>query len=183
MPTAGGPPTVIADSLLTPEIVAWGADDVIYRGVNSGPITVARCTVRDCRHPEPFTLLDSARGETGHIHPQLLPNGSALLFQVEFADGSRKVAIQDKDARTHAVLMEGVRAMFVLTGHLLYSTLDGKLWLVPFNLATRSLAGDPVLVAGTLPQSIVGPVDFAVSRSGTLVYSEERGTANENWCG
>ncbi len=176
MPTAGGPPTVLADSLLAPEAVAWGADDVIYRGANSGPLTVMRCTVRDCRHPEPFTSLDSVHGETSHMHPQLLADGRALLFQAEFADGARKIAIQDTDARTHTVLMDGVRAVFVSTGHLLYSTLDGRLWIVPFNLAQRSLAGEPVLVADNLPQSIIGPVDFAVSRSGTLVYSEERGT-------
>ena len=177
MPVAGGPPTVIVDSLFAPETVAWGADDAIYRGVNNGPLIVSRCSIRDCRHPEPFTSLDSARGETAHFHPQLLADGSALLFQVELADGSRKIGVQATNARAHTLLMDGVRAIGISTGQLLYSTMDGKLWIVPFNASTHTLAGEPVLVAENLPQSIVGPVDFAVSRSGTLVYSEERGTS------
>ncbi|HXG70215.1 MAG TPA: protein kinase [Gemmatimonadaceae bacterium] len=177
MPVAGGPPTVIVDSLFAPETVAWGADGTIYRGVNNGPLIVTRCSIRDCRNPEPFTSLDSARGETAHFHPQLLPDGSALLFQAELANGSRKIAIQATNARTHTLLMDGVRAIGISTGQLLYSTMDGKLWIVPFDAGTRTLAGEPVLVAENLPQSIVGPVDFVVSRSGTLVYSEERGTS------
>ncbi len=176
MPTAGGPPTVIADSLLMPEAVAWGPDDVIYRGANSGRLTITRCTARDCRHPVPFTRLDSAAGETSHLHPHLLSDGSALLFETDFADGSRKIAIQEANASTHSLLMDGIRAVYATSGHLLYSTRDGKLWLVPFDAAKRALQGEPVLVADHLTQSIVGPVDFAVSRSGTLIYSEERGS-------
>ena len=176
MPIAGGPPTVIADSLVGPEAVAWGADDVIYRGASSGQLTITRCTARDCRNPVPFTRLDSAAGETVHLHPNLLRDGSALLFETEFADGSRKIAIQEANASTHTLLMNGIRAVYAASGHLLYSTRDGKLWLVPFDAAKRTLQGEPVLVADNLSQSIVGPVDFAVSRSGTLVYSEERGS-------
>ncbi len=177
MPAAGGPPTVIADSLFVPEAVAWGSDDRIFRGANDGPLLITRCSLRDCRKPEAFTSLDSATGETSHMHPELLPDGSALLFQVENADGSRKIAIQATNARTHTLLMDGIRAIGLTTGQLLYSTNDGKLWVVPFDARTRTLAGDPKLVAEHLPPSNVGPVDFAVSRSGTLVYSEERGSS------
>ena len=177
MPAAGGPPTVIADSLFVPEAVAWGSDDKIYRGANDGPLLITRCSLRDCRKPEVFTSLDSAKGETSHVFPELLPDGSALLFNVEMSDGARKIAVQATNSRTHTLLMDGVRAIALSTGQLLYSTRDGKLWVVPFNAGTLSLTGDPVLVADDLPPSIVGPVDFAVSRSGTLVYSEERGTS------
>lgn len=177
MPVAGGPVTVIADSLLGPEAIAWGPDDVIYRGVDRGPLVLTRCSVSDCRSPVRFTSLDTANGELSHMHPHVLPDGSAVLFQVELVDGRRRIAVQAADARTHTQLFDGVRAAYVTSGHLVYSTIDGKLWVAAFDPDKLALTSEPTLVAENLPQSIVGPVDFAVSRSGTLVYGEDRGSA------
>ncbi len=176
MPVTGGPPTVIADDLPGPEAIYWGTDDNIYRGSVSAPLLIARCPATDCRNPELVTAIDSAQGETAHMHPSILPDGSAVLFQAELADGRRRIGVHSTKSGTHQLLMDGVRARYVPTGHLLYSTSDGKLWVVPFNASKLQLAGEATLVAENLPQSIVGPVDFAVAANGTLVYGEERGS-------
>jgi serine/threonine-protein kinase len=176
MPAAGGPPTVIADSMLAPEAVAWGANDVIYRGSDVGPLVIGQCSPRDCRKPAPFTVLDSAHGEVSHMLPDVSADGRLVLFQAERANGTRTIEVQATDARTHATLMDGVRAKFAPGGRIIYSTSDGKLWVVGFDAGARALRGEPALVAENLPLSIVGVTDFAVSASGTLVYGEERGT-------
>lgn len=174
MPTTGGPVTVIADSMTSPEAVAWGTDGYIYRGADQGALIITKCPETNCRRPEPFSVLDSTNGEMAHMHPEVLPDGAGVLYQAEFTSGARKIVLQKAGARTHSVITEGVRARFVRPGHLLYTTSDGKLWVSGFDLEAGQLTGEPRLVAENLPQSIIGPVDFAVSATGTLVYSEER---------
>ena len=176
MPVAGGPPTVIADSMLAPEGVAWAANDVIYRGTDRGPLVISRCSARDCQNPSAFSSLDTARGEVSQMLADVSADGTLVLFQAELANGTRQIVLQAADARTHTMLMTGVRARFAPGGRIVYSTADGKLWVVAFDAAARAVRGEPALVADNLPLSIVGPTDFAVSASGTLVYGEERGS-------
>jgi serine/threonine-protein kinase len=71
------------------------------------------------------------------------------------------------------VLFPGARARYVASGHLLYSTIDGRLWVVPFDLRRHAVTGTATQVADGLPGTMVGSVDFAVSRTGTLVYTQE----------
>jgi len=72
--------------------------------------------------------------------------------------------------RTHKRLLDGIRARYAPSGHLLYTTVDGRLWAVPFDPTTRMISGTAIQVADRIPGTIVGPVDFAVSATGTLVY-------------
>ncbi len=175
MPALGGPLSVIVDTMTSPDAASWSIDDRIYRESGKDAITIVRCPATNCRTPEPFTTLDTSKGETAHMLPDVLPDGRAVLFQVEFQNGARRIALQTADARTHTIITDGVRARFVSPNHLLYSTTDGKLWVAPFDIKGARLTGEPRLVAENLPQSIVGPVDFGVSATGTLVYGEERG--------
>ncbi len=180
MPVAGGPKTAVADDILYPDAAKWSSDDWIYRVPKDGLLHISRCRRNDCTLVEAVTVVDTAGGEMAHLHPDVLPDGKTLLFSVEMKSGNRKIAFQSIGDSTHTLLMEGIRALWVHTGHLLYSTYDGKLWAVPFNQRSRQLAGTAVLVGENLPQTIVGPVDFAVSATGTLVYSiEDGGDARE----
>ncbi len=176
MPLTGGPPTVIADSMLAPETVAWAPGDVIYRGTDDMPLVIARCPATDCRKPSRFTVVDTSRGEVAHMLPDVSADGKLMIFSSELSDGSRKIALQRTNETTHQWLMSGVRARFVGNAHIVYSTSDGKLWVVAFDAGSRTVKGEPSLVAENLSQSVVGPTDFAVSASGTLVYGEERGS-------
>jgi len=174
VPIDGGPSTVIADSFPAPEAVAWGSDGMIYRGVVTGSAwTIGRSEARAGARATTVTALDTAAGELSHLNPELLPDGKTLLFQVTYRDGKQMIAVGNVDTRRHTPLLEGARARYAATGHLLYTTGDGKLWAVPFDLERRATSGTAVQVGDRIPSTIVGPVDFAVSSTGTLVYSVE----------
>ncbi len=175
MPATGGPTTVLDDSVSVADALLWGSDGWIYRGSTEGRLHITRCRPTDCRRSERVTVVDTVGGELAHMHPDVLPDGKTLLYQTEMRNGSRFITVQSIGDTGHIRLMEGVRARWVHTGHLLYTTSDGKLWVVPFDARARALAGAARLVAENLPQSIIGPVDFAISTSGTLVYSVEDG--------
>jgi Tol biopolymer transport system component len=174
VPLAGGPPTVIADSLAVPESVTWGSDGYVYRSMMSNGMEVlGRAEARAGAPVQPFTTLDTAAGETMHFHPEVLPNAGAVLFQVAFRDGRRRIAIADVASEKHELLMEGVRPRYSRSGHLLYTTSDGKLWAVAFDPKRRVASGTAVQVGDHIPATVVGPIDFAISATGTLAYSTE----------
>ncbi|WP_411279403.1 protein kinase domain-containing protein [Gemmatimonas sp.] len=171
-PTAGGPPIVLDDSVTSPEAMSWGSDGYIYRFIrHTGLFALARMEARPDAPLERVTTVDTAAGETSHLLPELLPDKKSLLFQVAFRDGRRAIAVADVKTGRHRILMPGVRVRYVSNGHLLYTTPDGKLWVVPFNVSALTLSGTASPVADRIPSTMVGPVDFAVSNDGTLVYA------------
>jgi Tol biopolymer transport system component len=107
------------------------------------------------------------------MYPDLLPDADAVLFQVAFRDGRRRIAIADLASGKHTLLMEGVRPRYARSGHLLYTTADGKLWAVAFDPKRRAASGTAVEVGDRIPATVTGPIDFAISAAGTLVYSTE----------
>ncbi len=181
IPVSGGPRTAVAEALHGPDAAVWSGDDWIYRSTTGSMLQIGRCRVTDCdRMEEQVTTVDSAGGEMSHMRPEVLPDNKTLLFTVEMRNGGRHVAVKTVGDSTHTRLMESQHFRYVRSGHLLYSTRDGKLWVLPFDVRTRAIQNTPVLVADNLPQTIIGPVDFAVSATGTLVYSvEEGGDARE----
>ena len=173
VPLAGGPPTTIADTLYPPETASWGEDGYLYRAmVKDGRPVIARSRPSAGAHLDVVASADTAAGELGLLHPELLPGGKALLFHVMFRDGRQMIAVGDMSAQRHTTLLAGIRPKYV-DGHLLYTAADGKLWAISFNVGRRTTSGTAVQVGDRIPTTIVGPVDFAVSKSGTLVYSAE----------
>jgi eukaryotic-like serine/threonine-protein kinase len=174
VPLDGGPPTVIADSIAIPESMTWGSDGYLYRSMlTNGMQVLGRTEARTGAAVRPFTTVDTAAGELTHMYPDLLPDADAVLFQVAFRDGRRRIAIADLASGKHTVLMEGVRPRYARSGHLLYTTADGKLWAVAFDPKRRAVSGTAVEVGDRIPATVTGPIDFAISAAGTLVYSTE----------
>jgi serine/threonine-protein kinase len=173
IPLAGGPAEVIADSLPTPEAFSWEDDGYLYRGVmRNGAYVIARSEPRAGAPLEDVTTVDTAAGELIHVHPDLLPDLKTVLFQIAYRDGKRMIAFAEVGTGRHTALMAGTRAQYV-GGQLLYTTTDGKLWAVPFDAKRHAVSGTAVQVADRIPNTQVGPIDFAVSANGTLVYSVE----------
>ena len=171
VPIDGGPPTVLEDSLLTPETVSWGSDGYLYGTALQNGIT--RREAHAGSKPEFVTTVDTAAGEQTHLYPELLPDGKTVLFHVDYRGGKQGIAVGVLGDRKHKPLLDGIRARYAPSGHLLYTTRDGRLWAVPFDPKTRATSGTAIQVADRIPATIVGPVDFAVSATGTLVYSME----------
>jgi tRNA A-37 threonylcarbamoyl transferase component Bud32 len=174
---AGGPPTVLVDSLIIPDAYVWGADGYIYgtRQQNGLWVLARGKALRGAW--QAFSTLDTAAGEFSHLMPDILPNGKTVLFQLAYRDGRRVIGAADIASGRHTVLMPGIRARYSRDGHLLYTTIDGKLWSVSFDQNTLKAIGTPVLLTEGIPSTVVGPVEFAVSASGTLVYAVEDPTA------
>lgn len=177
-PVAGGPPVKLADSLTNPESATWSGDGYINRFIRNGNvIAVARMKAVPGSPLEKITTVDTAAGELAHFLPDILPDNKTLLFQVQYADGRRAIAVADVNTGKHTVLMTGVRAKYAANGYMLYTTSDGKLWAVPFDVSARTPNGTATMLADRIPSTSVGPIDFAVSTSGTVVYAEDDATA------
>ncbi|HET9064359.1 MAG TPA: protein kinase [Gemmatimonadales bacterium] len=170
---AGGPARVLDDSVSRPEAMTWSADGSIYRmwDAGGGLLSIGRMEARPGAPILPFTRVDTAAGEVAHLLPEALPNGKAILIQIQYGDGKRMIATARIPDGRVTLLVEGTRARYARNGQLLYATADGKLWSVPFDQDALTIAGTPELVSGALPSTMVGPVDFDVSASGTLAYA------------
>ncbi len=124
---------------------------------------------------EDATVRDSANGELQHNWPEPLPNGRGVLFVIDRAGpgvivaATNDIAALNLATRKHRVLVRGVYAKYVKTGHLLYVTAGGVLMAVPFDQDRLDLAGTPVaLREGITVRRGGGGVDLAVSETGTL---------------
>ncbi len=170
---AGGPTTVLDDSVSRPEAMSWSPDGYIYRMRDDGAglLSIGRMEARPGAPIVPLTRVDTAAGEVGHLLPHALPNGKAILLQVQYGDGKRMIAAASVPDGHVTILVEGTRAKSAQNGYLIYATADGTLWSVPFDQDALTLDGTPTMVTTALPSTMVGPVDFDVSASGTLAYA------------
>ena len=111
--------------------------------------------------------------------PQLLPDGSTLLFTVaSVADGDSRwdkarVVVQSMNTGVRKeILTGGSDPRYVRTGHLLYST-RGIVFAVPFDPVGLMVTGQAVAVLeGVMrPRGVfTGSVQVVYSDTGTLVY-------------
>ena len=171
VPVAGGPSVLLRDSIGGPAGVLWAHDGLLYFG-DLGRGVIARTEPRPGSPSADVARSDSAAGELGLFYPDLLPDGNSLLCMVMFRDGRRMIAIADISTGKHTLLVDGIRARYAANGDLIYSTSDGKLWAAPFDVKSKSLSGTAVQIGDRLPNNNIGPMDFALSASGTLVYTE-----------
>ncbi len=179
MYVTGGPQVVIADSLGIAVPCAWGEDGFIYwAGTIRGVATLLRSRPTAGASATTVTTADSAKNEGNLLVPEPLPNGRAVLFQVVYRNGRTAIVAADVASGRHKVLVpEGFRARYARDGHLVYSTTDGKLWSVAFDQNSLEVRGEPVAVGEGVPNTMAGPVDFAVSVSGTLAYGVDNSSA------
>ena len=59
-----------------------------------------------------------------------------MLLGVSQHDGRRAIAVADLRTGKHTILFPGARAYYTASGHILYSTVDNKLFAVPFDAAS-----------------------------------------------
>jgi eukaryotic-like serine/threonine-protein kinase len=173
VPLGGGPVVVLADSAVDIGGVTWASDGYIYYDGKLSGDGLARIRATGGK-PEIATTPDRAAGELWHARPSALPEGRGVLFTVARGGGVEQTDIAVLDSRTgrHAVLVRGLVARFVASGHLLYVTWDGALMAVPFNLDQLAIVGQAVAIAeGLSTRGNVGRgATFSVSDDGLMVY-------------
>jgi len=113
---------------------------------------------------------DGASGAFGVAWPQLLPDGTSLLYTIFDATGVAAV-VQPLTGGERKVLLPGVgAARYVATGHLVYG-LENRLVAVPFDLARLEVVGPAVPMPETVYVS--GQTYWAqasIAENGTLAH-------------
>ncbi|HKK94692.1 MAG TPA: protein kinase, partial [Longimicrobiales bacterium] len=164
VPVAGGQPnTRFTSESGEPSELAWGDDDFIYYwndDVARIPATGGAVEV----------LLEGAGWA---YEPTPLPGGRAILVTDSRSDRSAIRLFELGADSSRILLPEASRATWVEAGYLVYAHPEGGLQAVPFDLDRLELTGSPTPVRdGISVRSNVA--HYAVSRGGTLVYSEGR---------
>ena len=155
---------------------AWAPNgDILFAGP-SGPLLRLPASGGKA---EPVTKIDTAKGETAHRYPFLLPDGKHFLFLAMNLAGARG----DPANRVCAGSLDGGPAKPILStsfnaqfadGHILFirgGDFGGSLLAQPFDPVRLEASGQPVTVADqvSLYGDVLGFGDYSVSTNGTLV--------------
>jgi serine/threonine-protein kinase len=169
---AGGAPVTIAEA--DAGSASWADDGTIFfvsadgiSRVSSNGGAVATVTRRDATKRE------------RHILPHALPGGKAVLFtSITGGWDSAAIVVHAVERGQRQVLIEGgADARYVETGHIVYMK-SGTLMAVPFDTGSLRVMGAPVVLFENVMQAVnapntadeTGAGQFAISRSGTLIY-------------
>ena len=176
---SGGPTVTVFRDSANPWGGDWGPDGKLY---------FVNAKARVSRIPatggtmEVLSVFDSARGETEHDWPQVLPGGRTALVQIWHSSiGDAELGILDlATGHSTPLIKDGIYGRYLPTGHILYSTLDGSLLAAPFDARRSALTGAPAAIAEGIqldPQS--GAAQFAVADNGTLLYLPGGGAGSD----
>ena len=155
----------------------WGVDGtIIYRGwADAG---LVRCPA-DGGEPEVVTQKNRQIGESVHLAPTFLPNGS-ILFGISGGALAAKpsLALLPHDSDVWFPLpVDGRAARYVPPGYLVYER-EGRLLAAAFDPTDPTRIGrETILVDGLYDLSALVPA-FAVSAAGTLAFLP--GSAEQN---
>jgi len=171
---AGGPPIALLDSVGS---YSWGDDDVIvvHRLGPAGGllrITAAGGTAHPVVRPD-----STSRPRVVYHAPHLLPGSRIAIAtrqQGQNLESRELVAVHIDDGSIAPLGLRGSNAMYVPTGHLLFSKGDGSIAAVPFDARSLRVTGGEVpVLANVLTKPLPdGAADIAISKNGTLVYLE-----------
>jgi Tol biopolymer transport system component len=154
---------------------AWGVDDVILFGSGQG----LRRVPSSGGDPEPVTVLDATREETGHGFPQFLPDGRFLYFIQSKNPDTRGVYVASLDApeeRTRIVATDRkaryTPAVADRPAYLLWLQ-DQTLIAQPFDARRLRFQGNPIQVAEHLiTGQATARAAFWTSQAGVLLYRD-----------
>jgi serine/threonine-protein kinase len=173
----GSSPVALASGIGAMRGVSWGDDGTIVYCPNpyAGLWRVAAegGAAREVTRPDPSKL------ENGHCWPQVLPGGRSALFTIKHASGRQDksaIAVVALDTGRVTRLIEGGSyARYAPGGYIVYAR-NGSLLAVPFDLRSLTVTGRPVAVLSgvSMASAGTGSAEFAISRTGALVYGPAR---------
>jgi serine/threonine-protein kinase len=171
---AGGPAATILEATMI-RGVSWTPDDMLVYGSEEG--TGLKRVAATGGTPEDLTTL--AEGEIGHYRPDVLPDGSGVLFTIwRGALDTAEIAVLDLASREYRPLVGGTYPRYVSSGHVVFARAN-SLWAIPFDAGRLEATGPAVPVVDGVDVAPTGVAQFAVSRDGTLVYAPAGGPGGE----
>jgi serine/threonine-protein kinase len=162
------------------------ADSMIFRGGDWGPDGSIYFTRRDglrrmrAGGVEEVTRRDTVTGEVSHGWVDVLPNGRGALFTIErVREEQHDIAVVDLESRRVTILFRGVYARYAPTGHIVYSTVDGGLFAIPFDDESLTTEGSAIPIVSGVVRADGGVAHFAIAANGTLLYGAGAGGRTE----
>jgi serine/threonine-protein kinase len=146
--------------------IAWGDDDQLYFVNERGAIQ------RVSAAGGPLTTVAVPKGEAGFMWIDALPGTRHLLAtigRVGVPDASEVVAVSTTDGSVQP-LVRGTMGRYATSGHLVYTTADGALMAVAFDAKRVSVTDRPVALFRGVDVYMGSASQFALSRSGGLVW-------------
>jgi len=121
------------------------------------------------------TVTELGQGETGHLWPNFLPDGTHYTYLAWSEDAASRVvyvaALDTKDRQR--LIAEESNAVYAAstgsTGYLFFHR-GPTLFAQPFNAKTLKFTGEPAQVAGGVAVGQTGRGLFDVSQTGALIY-------------
>ena len=160
---------------------AWATDGTILFSPDYSEGIVLRRVSAGGGTPEPLESL--ADGESTQRWPQILPGGTAVLYTSSSSSGDfsdANLVVQPLPRGPRKIVQRGAfHGRYLSSGHLLYVR-DGDVVAAPFDLRRLEIVGKPVTaLTGVASNADTGGAQFAVSETGTLVYSPDGPSAAE----
>ena len=134
----GGPAITICRVDGFPRGASWGPDDTIVFAF-AGSNGLRRVSALG-GEPETLTVVDRESGETNHRWPEVLPDGEAVVFEVDRSGGIEASSIAVLSLGTGDVrelLTGGSFPRYAPTRHLVYAGLN-TLWAAPVSIPAAS---------------------------------------------
>jgi serine/threonine-protein kinase len=170
IPVGGGPSVVIAETSDRAAGAAWRADGQIVFATSEGLFQVSADggPVRQLAKP------NREAKEQLYAWPEFVPGTNTLVFTIIPQQGvaGAQLALLDLDTlKIRTLLTGGSAPRYSGTGHLVYAAGE-TVSAVPFDPDTGQTTGAPVVLSDLrLGVAANGSADFALSKSGTLIYS------------
>ncbi len=174
VPLGGGVSVTLADSGLTSVTdygggLDWAPNGWIYA---SGLDGIVRVSPRGGAI-ERVTTLDRDRNDWRHDWPVVLPGGRGALVTIvprtDPAPERWSIGLADFTTGRVSVLLQGVRAAYSASGHIVFAKSNGVLWAAPFDAGSLRLTGRERELGDTVSLA-AGVADFSIAPSGSLVY-------------
>jgi Tol biopolymer transport system component/predicted Ser/Thr protein kinase len=149
----------------------WSSQGTIVFGPGTSPLLEVPDTGGT---PQPLMPALNA-GETGHVSPEFLPGGKAVLFTV--GPAPYRIAVYSLETGKRRDLIQGGNSpQYSSSGYLVYAQTDGTLMAVPFDAQRLEVTGAAVTVVEGVMQSAAASAtgspttQYSLSSTGSLVY-------------
>jgi serine/threonine-protein kinase len=172
MPAGGGQPQVVCGCGPSAG-AAWGKDGwIVFDPGMERQLTGLRRVSETSGTAEVLPLSDTTFSSTiwGLFGPRLLPDGKTVLVTTNGSAASRVSAVSLETGRRTDLVLDAWGPRYLDPGYLVYAK-AGELWAVRFDPRRLAVAGEPVLVVDSMQAAADYWAEYALSRSGTLVYA------------
>ena len=165
----GGGATVVASIDDSTAALAWGLNDDILFELIGSPSGIQRVSANGGK-PTLLIPIDAAANEARQRRPFVLRADRRVLYASSDKDGATVLCVfSPDDGRRVRLPIEGIQALGVIDGELIYSRADGALMAVAFDARGMQVKGPARQLVDRVAAGSVGTA-VTMSPGGTLVF-------------